>query len=201
THPNVSLKDMNPCATQDGHSSHQRCNPLRQKPFVAQPGSGLRFARSAAGGPFMRFRITLILAGTLLAMACGNSPTGPSGASGNFNMMIKDSPFADAKAVIVTFSKVSVHKDTDTDGTWIDLTFRGGAGRRSCDLKKLETAQDLLGVGALTAGHYTQVRLVVQSAKLYFQNASALAPCAATFTEPAGDNASLTIPSGEVKLN
>jgi hypothetical protein len=117
-------------------------------------------------------------------------------------MMLKDSPFTDAKAVLVTFSKVSVHKDSDTEEAWTELTLTGGTPR-TCDLKKLEkdTAQDLLG-SALVEGHYTQIRLVVQSAKLDFDNASALTPCAPGITEPTGARtATLTIPSGEVKLN
>jgi hypothetical protein len=151
----------------------------------------------------MRFRmagILVLLSGTLIAVAC-SSPTGPSGASGTLNVMLKDSPFNDARAVLVTFSKVSAHKDTDADGAWTDLTFAGGGDRRTCDLKKLETAQDLLGVGTLAEGHYTQIRLVVASAKLDLTNASALTPCAPGVTEPTGTSAILTIPSGEVKLN
>jgi len=65
----------------------------------------------------------------------------------------------------------------------------------------LETAQDILGIGTLPAGHYTQVRLVVSRATIYFDNAAAGAACAPTITAPAGGSASLNIPSGEVKLN
>jgi hypothetical protein len=68
-------------------------------------------------------------------------------------------------------------------------------------LKKLETAQDVLGVGTLPAGRYTMVRLVVSSAALYFENASDGPACAPTIAVPVGRTASLEIPSGEVKLN
>jgi hypothetical protein len=68
-------------------------------------------------------------------------------------------------------------------------------------LKKLQGAQDVLGVGALSPGHYTQIRLVVASASLYFDNQSAGPACAATIPSPAGRNAPLEVPSGEVKLN
>ncbi len=71
----------------------------------------------------------------------------------------------------------------------------------SCDLKKLEQAQDVLGVGTLSPGHYTQIRLVVTSATLYFENASAGPACAPMITPPAGESAQLEIPSNEVKLN
>jgi len=46
-----------------------------------------------------------------------------------------------------------------------------------------------------------QVRLVVSSAVIYFDNAAAGDACAATIAAPAGRSATVTIPSGEVKLN
>lgn len=134
-----------------------------------------------------------------LVLACGDSPAGPSGSGATFNLMLKDSPFSDAKAVLVTFSEVTAHRDTE--GNFTKLPFAAGATARTCDLKKLETAQDLLGTGTLPAGHYTQVRLVVSRAALYFDNASAGEACAPTIAAPAGRNAPLEIPSGEVKLN
>jgi len=149
----------------------------------------------------MRVIFAAIVACTVSAAACGgsNSPTSPSGTSGVLNLMLKDSPFSDAKSVLVTFSEVTAHPDTESDFT--TLPFAGGATARTCDLKKLETAQDILGIGTLPAGHYTQVRLVVSSATIYFDNAAAGAACAPTITAPAGGSASLNIPSGEVKLN
>jgi hypothetical protein len=68
-------------------------------------------------------------------------------------------------------------------------------------LKKLQTAQDILGVGSLAAGHYTQLRLVVSSAALYFDNASSGGACAPAIAAPAGAAASVEVPSGELKLN
>ncbi len=81
------------------------------------------------------------------------------------------------------------------------VPFTSAATTRTCDLKKLETSEDVLGTASLPAGHYTQVRLVVQSATLFFDNASSGSPCASGITPPAGANAPLEIPSGEVKLN
>jgi hypothetical protein len=111
---------------------------------------------------------------------------------------ITDSPYGSAKAVLVTFSEVASHRD----GNWTRLPFPGGS-TRTCDLKKLQNnAQDLLGGGAISPGTYTMVRLVVQSAKIYFDNsAQSPTPCAASIAEPAGASAVLTIPSGEVRLN
>jgi len=135
--------------------------------------------------------------------ACGKgNPASPSGA-GNLRLMITDSPYSDAKSVLVTFSEVSAHVSSGESGGRTNLEFAAGASSRTCDLKKLEQAQDVLGVGTLSAGHYTMIRLVVSRAGLYFDNAlPADAPaCAATVTPPAGRSASLVIPSGEVKLN
>lgn len=116
-------------------------------------------------------------------------------------LMITDSPYSDARAVLVTFSEVTAH--VSESGGRTTLPFASEATSRTCDLKKLEQAQDVLGVGALPAGHYTMVRLVVSQASLYFDNAlpADAPPCAATVTPPAGRSAPLTIPSGEVKLN
>jgi hypothetical protein len=128
------------------------------------------------------------------------SITIPSGApgTGTITLLLKDSPFSDAKALLVSFSEVNVHAD---GGDWFTVPFAGGATGRTCDLKKLETAQDILGVASLPAGHYTQLRLVVSSATIYFENASSGLACDATLTTPLGTKASVTIPSGELKLN
>ena len=111
---------------------------------------------------------------------------------------MRDTPFSDAKAVLVTFSTVRAHR---TDSDWTVVPFVNTATTRTCDLKKLETSEDVLGTASLPTGHYTQVRLVVQSATLYFDNPSSGTACATTITPPAGASAPLEIPSGEVRLN
>ena len=145
------------------------------------------------------YRMAAAAALTVTSLACGDSPSSPSNAPRTLNLMITDTPFSDAKAVLVTFSEVQVHRSEDNG--WKTLPFGGGGALRTCDLKKLQSAQDILGVGALQAGHYTQIRLVVSEAKLFFENASVGDPCAATFAVPAGRMADLEIPSGEIKLN
>ena len=140
-----------------------------------------------------------ILAVAVVAACGGESVVSPSG-SGRLSVMIKDSPYSDAKALLVTFSEVTAHRDGE--GGFSKLPFGDAtAASRTCDLKKLVDRQDLLGVGTLPAGHYTQVRLVVSSATLYFDNPSDGPPCAATIPAPAGRSAAVEIPSGEVKLN
>lgn len=138
-----------------------------------------------------------------LAMACGggSSSTSPSGTRGALTVMMKDSPFTDARALLVTFSDVSVHRSDQPDAAWTKLPFAGGATARMCDLKKLQTAQDVLGTGELATGHYTQVRLTVSTAALYFDNPAVGAACAPSLAAPAGRSATVDVPSGEVKLN
>lgn len=148
----------------------------------------------------MRVFAFTVAAACALSLGCG-SDTSPSGTTGTMRMMLKDSPFTDAKSLLVTFSEVDAHKSDTTDGSWSKLPFAGGGTTRTCDLKKLETAQDVLGTGPLATGHYTQVRLVVSSAVIYFDNAATGEACAATMAAPAGRTAPVTIPSGEVKLN
>ena len=128
----------------------------------------------------------------------GSNPGGPSTPNGTLNIRITDSPFSDAKAVLVTFTAVNVHR-ADGD-SWQTIPFTSGASR-TCDLKKLQGPTDILGVGSLPTGHYTQVRLVVSAANIYFDNASSGTACAGSIAAPAGKNAAVDIPSGEVKLN
>jgi uncharacterized protein DUF4382 len=67
-------------------------------------------------------------------------------------------------------------------------------------LKRLENAQDVLGAATLTAGHYTQIRLLVATAVISFNEATTGDTCAPSFTltQP---TVNVTIPSGEVKLS
>jgi hypothetical protein len=149
----------------------------------------------------MRVFAIIAASACALSLACGDSDTGPSGTTGTMRMMLKDSPFTDAKSLLVTFSEVDAHKSDTADSSWAKIPFAAAATARTCDLKKLQTAQDVLGTGPLATGHYTQVRLVVSSAAVYFDNAATGDACAPTIAAPAGRTASVTIPSGEVKLN
>ena len=128
----------------------------------------------------------------------GGSTGGGSNGNGTLAINITDSPFSDAKALLVTFSEVNAHS-ADGD-SWHTIPFTSG-NSRTCDLKKLQGPTDVLGVGSLPAGHYTQIRLVVSSAKIYFDNPSSGPACAASIAEPSGKNAPVDVPSGEVKLN
>jgi hypothetical protein len=154
--------------------------------------------------------LALLLTFALAWSACGDSaattsPSSPapgqpppSPTTATLNVQLKDSPFSDARALLVTFSEVSAHR---SGGDFMTLPFAGGVSSRTCDLKKLTTATDVLGTGPLPAGHYTQLRLVVASAAIYFDNATSGPPCAAAMAAPAGRSAAVEIPSGELKLN
>jgi hypothetical protein len=146
-------------------------------------------------------RTGAFVAGIVLcsAVACSSekSPTEPTTTS-TLTVMLTDTPFADAGAMLVTFSEVSAHR---SGGAFLPLTFAGGASSRTCDLKRLVGAQDVLGTGPLPAGHYTEVRLTVASAAVYFDAATTGDACGPSLAAPAGRSALVTVPSGEIKLN
>ena len=144
---------------------------------------------------------TLILAAAgvacLVVPGCAGSPASPSETS-RLTLRLKDSPYSDAKSLLVTISAISAHR---ADSEFFPLEFANGATSRTCDLKKLVVAEDVLGTTALPAGHYTQIRLNVTSAALYFENVADGPPCAPTIDAPLGRSAVVAIPSGEVRLN
>jgi hypothetical protein len=126
------------------------------------------------------------------------TPT-PTVQTGTLAIAVKDSPFSDASALLITFSEVSVH--SASDDSWMTLPFTGGATVRTCDLKKLTSATDILGTAALAAGHYTQIRLTVSKATLYFGGSSS-GTCGASVTVSGSTkNVDVNIPSGTIKLN
>jgi hypothetical protein len=133
----------------------------------------------------------------LLGVSC----SGPSGQTGSLTVNLKDGPYADAQAMLVTFSGVSAHH---ADEEWQTLAFAGNPAPTTltCDLKRLVNVFDVLGTGQILAGHYTQLRVVVQSAALYSSPTPEGTPaCAATMTPPSGLIGNVEVPSGEVKLN
>jgi hypothetical protein len=132
----------------------------------------------------------------LASCACGGDPVSASNA---VSIRITDTPFADARAVLITFSEVSAHRSSD-DG-FQRLPFVSATATRTCDLKKLVGAQDVLGVGVLQPGHYTQIRLTVSAAEVFFDNPTTGPACADTLVAPAGRSANVEIPSGEARLN
>ena len=142
----------------------------------------------------LRFSPALLLA--LALGACDNDASGPSA---SVTVRIQDSPFSDARAVLVTFSEVSAHRSGE--GDFAPIPFSPASSTRTCDLKKLESAQDVLAAGALSEGHYTQLRLKISEASIFFDNEASGTACGSTIAAPDGASAPLDIPSGEITLN
>jgi hypothetical protein len=132
----------------------------------------------------------------MLAACSSNDSTGPDGA--NLTVRLQDTPFADARAVLVTFSEVSAHRSGE--GGFTPIPILSGT-TRTCDLKQLVSSTDVLGAGVLPAGHYTQIRITVTSATLYFDNTAPSPACAGGIAAPGGRSAAVTVPSGEIRLN
>jgi Domain of unknown function (DUF4382) len=141
----------------------------------------------------------------------GTNPGSGGTGTGTLSVVIKDSPFSEATALLVKFTDVSVHKSS-TDGTgegeWVPLKFDPTtATSRTCDLKRLEAETDVLGIGTLPEGHYTQVRLTVDTATIYKSTITTGDICAEKMVlelvPPATSETgtSVTIPSGTLKLN
>jgi uncharacterized protein DUF4382 len=149
----------------------------------------------------MRALTLALLLAAVTCASCGDSGVSPSDTgNGTLNLFLTDTPFSDATALLVTFSEASAHLAGDGGSARISV----GDARsvmRTCDIKRLQDAQDLLGVGTLPAGHYTQLRIVVAGAALYFDNVSTGPPCAGTIQAPAGRRSVVDLSSGEVRLN
>jgi len=127
------------------------------------------------------------------------APVAPAG-SGTLAVRITDSPFSEAKALLITFSAVTAHT---TDDNWVTLPFTGTGTTRTCDLKRLVGGvYDVLGTAPLAEGHYTQLRLTVSSAKIYAKTETSGDICSPTLSIPVATEAGtpVDVPSGTVKL-
>lgn len=103
------------------------------------------------------FTVTLLAA---LVVGCGGG--GGSTASGTLGVSLTDAPACGFDAVNVTVIKVRAHQSssaTDTDAGWTDITLNPA---RKIDLLSLTNGVlTSLGETPLAAGHYTQLRLVL----------------------------------------
>lgn len=141
---------------------------------------------------------SLPLVVAVLALSCGgDSGTAPDG-GGTLVVQMHDAPFNDAQAVFVTFSEVSVRRES---GSMEGLAFEGG-GTRTCDLKKLEDGHDeVLASGSPPEGRYNQIRVTISEARLFFDNKTSLPACRANHSAPGGRDRAVNIPSRVVTLN
>lgn len=102
-----------------------------------------------------------------LMLACGGSGGGltpPVAYFGTLGVSLSDAPACGFDAVNVTVSKVRVHQSAsaaDTDAGWIDITLN--PARKINLLNLTNGALEKLGETPLTAGHYTQLRLVLDA--------------------------------------
>jgi hypothetical protein len=141
----------------------------------------------------------------LTAIGCGGtSPVSPSdidkGTAGTLNIRLTDNPFDSARAVLITFSEVSVQRD----GNWSKVPFPdSSAPTWTCDLKKLEGGgQDLLATAVFPITDFTLVRLIIQSATVYTDNpTTSSTPCARSIAAPAGSASQMTILATEASTN
>src|SRR4029453_2103975 len=91
-------------------------------------------------GMVMRNWITVLGLVLVLGAACN----GPSGQTGSLAVNLKDGPYADAMAMLVTFKSVSAHH---ADAEWQPLAFAGRATTLTCDFKKLVNGVHVPGEG------------------------------------------------------
>ena len=104
-----------------------------------------------------------------LATACGSSGDG-SGASapGSVSVSLTDAPACGFDAVNVTVSKVRIHQSdsaSDNSAGWTDITLNPPRKINLLDLNdptQPNFALESLGETPLPAGHYTQLRLVLE---------------------------------------
>lgn len=114
-----------------------------------------------------RFRLIASAAAAVTLAACGGggsgTPATPASSFGTLGVSITDAPACGFDAVNITVSKVRVHQSasaSDTDAGWTDITLNPA---RKINLLNLTNGTlDALGQTALSAGHYTQLRLVLE---------------------------------------
>jgi len=156
----------------------------------------------ACGGSSMNPTAPTTSTGTMASPTTGGTtaPTTPANpatpTTGRFTLAMTDSPFSDADAVLVSFEGVSIHR-SEGDG-WETLDI---GGTRVCDLKKLQGPTDILGVAELPTGHYTQIRLTVAQATIYFGSGPSTGDACSAVAPTGGQSYAVKIPSGQVKLN
>lgn len=105
---------------------------------------------------------TALLLSALLAGCGGGGDGGGGGGSGTLGVSLTDSPSCGFDQVNVTVVKVRVHQSSsasDNDAGWTDITLNPA---RKIDLLSLNNGVLFnLGETLLAAGHYTQLRLVL----------------------------------------
>lgn len=111
---------------------------------------------------------TAIAAATLVACGGGGGSSGsapaPTSTMGTLAVSLTDAPACGFDAVNVTVNKVRVHQSgtaSDTDGGWTDITL--SPARKINLLNLTNGVLESLGQTTLAAGHYSQLRLVLDA--------------------------------------
>lgn len=139
-----------------------------------------------------RVRRALVVAGLVAGVgACGGDGSSggdnPGGPPGTLVIRMRDAPFLDAQAVVVTFAEIAVRR-AGADG-FQALPFVDGA-RRTCDLKQLLRGNsDVMVSATLPSGRYTQTRVRIASATLYFASRAPQPACGPAAPEIRGRHA------------
>jgi hypothetical protein len=122
------------------------------------------------------------------------SPTSPTSPANNARLLVRfgAAPLAQAKAVLMTFSRIRIYRGSPNDYTDIPLSY-------TCDLNKMSSDAELVAASVPGAA-YSQVSLTLQSVTVFIDNATAGAPCAASIPAPGGRSSALAVPAGEIAV-
>lgn len=127
----------------------------------------------------MKIYLVFILIVGLFIMGCQSQETG------TLKMQITDAPIQGLEKAQVTISQIQVHmagvdENVETESGWVTIV----EGPKTYDLLKLKGVKEILGEKDLEPGKYTQIRLVVESAKITIS----------------GTEYELDVPSDKIKL-
>jgi hypothetical protein len=127
----------------------------------------------------------LILASFVAAVVCGCSKNdNPSSADtkGTMQVSMVDAPMIGYDSIVVPITSVEAHIADSTEG-WVTLSSEA----RTYNLLALTNgAEALIGQASLSAGHYTQIRIVIGDS---------------CWTYLSGVKLALKVPSAKIKLN
>jgi hypothetical protein len=121
----------------------------------------MKLLRSRSGLNIFTWLVAALFA--MLAAGCGDGGGGGGGSgAGTLGVSLTDAPSCGYDAVNVTVVKVRAHQSasaSDTDSGWADITL--SPARKINLLSLTNGVLTTLGDTPLTAGHYTQLRLVL----------------------------------------
>lgn len=129
--------------------------------------------------------------GAFLLLACGGGGGGTSGGTGTLSVALTDASTDDYQAVYVTIKRVDVHRD---GGSWETVS----EPKATYNLLELVNGvRETLGLRDLPAGHYTQMRLLLDDSPDNTRNILGTRhPYANYFIDRSDDSVELKVPSG-----